>query len=64
MNVQNNEHVKEIYEHYVKDLKEEIQQLDFGLEAKNKINVDIKLEAVDTLKKILREMQESLKQMN
>lgn len=44
--------------------KEEIKQLDFGLEPKNKINVDIKLEVVDTLKKILREMQESLKQIN
>ncbi len=32
MNVQNNEHVKEIYERYVKDLKEEIQQLRSQLE--------------------------------
>lgn len=48
----------------VMEPKEEIKQLDFGLESKNKINVDIKLEAVDTLKKILREMQESLKQIN
>lgn len=32
MNVQNNEHVKEIYERYVIDLKEEIQQLRSQLE--------------------------------
>jgi transcriptional regulator with XRE-family HTH domain len=32
MHVQNNEHVKEIYERYVKDLKEEIQQLRYQLE--------------------------------
>ncbi|EKD41199.1 MAG: MerR family transcriptional regulator [uncultured bacterium] len=46
------------------EAKDEIKQLDFVLEEKNKINIDTKLEAVDTLKKILREMQESLKQLN